>query len=703
VKTLAIARRELLSYFFSPISWVVMTLFLVATGWEFWLLVAMLNGRAAPHGAVLQYFFGGTFLYWLFLMFIVAVIAMRLVAEERRAGTLEPLLTAPVSELDVVLGKYLGALAFYAALWVPTFIYVLILRSYAPVQAGPVAAGYLGTLLVGAGALALGLFASTVTRNQIIAAVLAFVTLAVLLLLGAVGDTQMRGNAALQYINLFRHMEDFGRGIVDSRRLVHHLSLVVLGLYASARMLAPSRRAAVEILLVAAILAGVNVLSARHFLRGDWTRGRTFSLSDKTRNLLHALHDPVEVVVFMLPGGENDLYDDVRELLDRAARETPRLKVDWVDIDRDRERALTVAKRYNVAADDVTNGVIIVQGQKEGKVGPPRFIPRSELAEYDLGDPPSLQAWKGEQALMSAILQVTEEKPPEICFVQGHGEPAIDSWEQGEYGDFAEELRRDHYTVRAVDLEAPIAASCNLVVQAGPDKPLDAAQIAVLSHFLDGGGRLLVLAGPHFDPQVTRFADTGLEKPLASFGLTLGSNVIVDQPPLAGSAVAFAVSEGYADHPVTAHLMHQRTLWSTVREVRGPVELVHTSDAGWGETDLGIFHAAAELAFDPARDKKGPLSIGAAAQRGRTRIVAFGSSEIAGNREILGYNRDLLLSSVAWLLDAPPRLALGPRTPEHVRLRLDDGQLTRVFLLSVVALPLLVLLLGAGVWWVRRS
>src|SRR5207249_620546 len=184
-------------------SWVVMTLFLVATGWEFWILMALLNGRDAPHGAVLQYFFGGTFLYWLFLMFIVAVIAMRLIAEERRAGTLEPLLTAPVSELDVV-------------------------------------------------------------------------------------ETELRGNAALQYVNLFRHMEDFGRGIVDSRRFVHHLSLVVLGLYASARMLAPSRRAAVEILLLLAILAGVNVLSARHYVRGDWTRGRTYALSDKTRNLLHA-------------------------------------------------------------------------------------------------------------------------------------------------------------------------------------------------------------------------------------------------------------------------------------------------------------------------------------------------------------------------------------------------------------------------------
>ena len=74
MKALVIARRELAAYFYSPISWVVMTLFLVATGYQFWLLAALLNGRETPHGAVLQYFFGGTFLYWLFLMFIVPVI-----------------------------------------------------------------------------------------------------------------------------------------------------------------------------------------------------------------------------------------------------------------------------------------------------------------------------------------------------------------------------------------------------------------------------------------------------------------------------------------------------------------------------------------------------------------------------------------------------------------------------------------------------
>ena len=244
--TLTIARRELVAYFLSPVGWLVYTFFLAYQGYSFWLFVALLAGRDAPHGAVMQYFFGGTFLYWLFVMFLVAIITMRLIAEERRTGTLEPLLTAPVDEAQVVLGKYLGALAFWVLLWTPTLLYVLLLRSYAPdpPDAGPIASGYLGTLLIGASSLAVGTLASALTRNQIVAAVVSFVTLVILLLTGALGDALIKTgpwSAVLAYINLFRHMEDFGRGIVDSRHIVYHLSLTAVALFAATRVLALKR------------------------------------------------------------------------------------------------------------------------------------------------------------------------------------------------------------------------------------------------------------------------------------------------------------------------------------------------------------------------------------------------------------------------------------------------------------------------------
>jgi ABC-type uncharacterized transport system involved in gliding motility auxiliary subunit len=397
-------------------------------------------------------------------------------------------------------------------------------------------------------------------------------------------------------------------------------------------------------------------------------------------------------------------------------RLSPHLHVEYVDVDREPERLKTVGKKYGVSGDDLVDGVIVVASGDQSK-----FVTRNELADYDYaaaveGRPPPMKAWKGEQALDSALLAVTDERAPNVCFVTGHGEPAIDGFDPDAYGDLAEELRRDHQAPRAITLDRGVPADCDVAVIAGPDRPLPKPDAVELDRYLERGGRLFALIGPNFDPKVTRFVDVGIEDMLDRWGASPRNDVVVDEPRLRGSAVAFAVLEGYADHPITQRLMHHQTLWSNVREVRatpktGVVarELVHTSDAGWGETNLGIFRAEAELRYDPAQDVKGPVSIAVAAERTEgtgkgARLVVFGSSEIASNRVLLaGYNRDLVLSAIAWLEQRQSRIAIGPRPTEHLRLTLDDSQLSRVLALAVGALPLVVLLLGAGVFWVRRS
>src|SRR5579883_66355 len=104
-----IARRELAAYFYSPIAYIILTLFLLIEGFCFWLFVRFLNQPNAPHGSVMQFFFGGTFLYWTVILIILPLLTMRLLAEERRTGTIEPLMTAPVTDSEVVLGKYLAS------------------------------------------------------------------------------------------------------------------------------------------------------------------------------------------------------------------------------------------------------------------------------------------------------------------------------------------------------------------------------------------------------------------------------------------------------------------------------------------------------------------------------------------------------------------------------------------------------------------
>lgn len=238
-KSLALIQRELVAYFSSPLAYVVLTAFLFFNGYVFWLITAYLNDPRTQAMAPLKLMFGGTIFFWLFLLFVVPVITMRLLAEERRTGTLEVLLTAPVSEAQVVVAKFIAAFIFYLFLWLPTWVYVLILGSYSNIDYGPVCAGYLGIALLGVLFSAVGLLTSALSRNQIVAAIFAFAVLIVLFSIGLLEQlaTAPALKSALSYMNLWDHMDDFSRGLVDTRHVVYTVSLAGLFLFLATKAL----------------------------------------------------------------------------------------------------------------------------------------------------------------------------------------------------------------------------------------------------------------------------------------------------------------------------------------------------------------------------------------------------------------------------------------------------------------------------------
>ncbi len=242
-KLLAMVQRELLAYFSSPLAYVVLTAFLFINGYVFYLIVAFLNDPRVQAMAPLKLMFGGTIFFWLYLLFVVPVITMRLLAEERRTGTLEVLLTSPVSEGQVVIGKFVAAFVFYLFLWLPTLVYVWMIASHARIDLGPVATGYLGIALLGVLFLSVGIFTSALVRNQIIAAILAFAVLIVVFSLGLVENLASGAalKGALSYMNLWSHMDDFAKGIVDTRHVVYDLSLTGLFLFLATKALEASK------------------------------------------------------------------------------------------------------------------------------------------------------------------------------------------------------------------------------------------------------------------------------------------------------------------------------------------------------------------------------------------------------------------------------------------------------------------------------
>ncbi len=238
---LTLWRREVSAYFLSPIAYVVMVFFLILMGLSFWMLVTILAQGPSSAG-VMRVLFGESLFFWLAILLVVPVSTMRLFAEEKKAGTIESLMTAPVEDAKVVLAKYFGALAFFIILWIPTTLYAGVLAYFsphtAPVDWGSMTATYLGVGCIGACYLSIGLFTSAITRSQAVAAMISFSVLCGLFFAGFIPYyaripwMQEVG----RYISSVMHMMEFSRGVVDTRPLVFYLTLTLLMLFATVKV-----------------------------------------------------------------------------------------------------------------------------------------------------------------------------------------------------------------------------------------------------------------------------------------------------------------------------------------------------------------------------------------------------------------------------------------------------------------------------------
>jgi ABC-2 type transport system permease protein len=245
---LVIAGKELRSYFHSPIAYVVMAVYALAAGFVFYSYTATymfenfrmqaMGGMGRPGLSLNEYIIRPmleSFLIVL-LLFLVPLVTMRLYAEEKRSGTVELLLTSPLTDLEIILGKFLGALALYAVLVVITFLYIGLLFAYGNPNAKPIIAQALGMFLFGGALLALGMWFSTLTKNQIVAAVISMV---ILLLLFVLDWVQVYSPGAfgqvMSDLSLSTHIDNFAKGVIDLKDVVYYVSVIALGIFLTAR------------------------------------------------------------------------------------------------------------------------------------------------------------------------------------------------------------------------------------------------------------------------------------------------------------------------------------------------------------------------------------------------------------------------------------------------------------------------------------
>ncbi len=245
---LLICQKELRSYFASPIAYAVMAIFGLIFGWVFYnasrdfvrytLLQAQGMGQGGPMSVNDQIIrpllgFAGTI-----ALFMVPMITMRLFAEEKRTGTIELLLTSPVKDIEIILGKWLGALLLYVCVLLMSMLNIALLVLWGKPDLRPVLVGYLGLLLQGGCLLAIGALISTMTRNQIIAGIATFFISLLLWLLSwfTAFDSSVTATV-VNYMSIVTHFENFGKGVLDSKDVVFYLSMMFLSLFLTSRSL----------------------------------------------------------------------------------------------------------------------------------------------------------------------------------------------------------------------------------------------------------------------------------------------------------------------------------------------------------------------------------------------------------------------------------------------------------------------------------
>ena len=530
-RILTVARRELRSYFDQPTAYVLIVAFLAIS-----LFLAFRTMYASSTASLRPLF---DLLPILFAVFVPAA-TMRALAEERRSRTLEWLLAQPLTEAEVILGKFVGDWAFVLialAGTIPTAVGVLMVSD---ADAGIVVAQYVGAALLAGQLVALGVWASSITRNQITAFILAAGVAFTLFLIGLpvvqIGLPPAISGVFAQ-LSVLTHFENVARGVIDLRDVLYFVStaalFIVLALLAVGRERLSAERPEYGRLRTGAVVVTVLVVVVN--LLGSYVRGRIdltadnlYTLSQGTREILGGLDDIVQIKLFAsaeMPPEIQIQLRDVRDLLaDMRRASNGNLLVTEVDPDEDEEAANEASQlgippvEFNVLRDDAFEvrqgyyGLAVVYAD-ESEVIP--VIERTDDLEFRLA---------------SYVYRMTTEERPGVGFVQGFGAKA-----SAAIPGLSETLG-DRYRMHSVDVAGDSAESISrdsteVLVVAGPTQPLDSLAVRRVTEFVESGGAALFLLEPvTLSPQspMPIPVSSGLEPFLEEQGVGLSEGLVLD-------------------------------------------------------------------------------------------------------------------------------------------------------------------------------
>ncbi len=709
-----VARRELRGLLDHPTGYVLLVVLLAVNAFLFF-RQAYLTGAGSLRPMM-------DLLPWLFLFFVPAV-CMRTVAEDRRSGVLEVVLTQPLTTAELLLGKFAGAVGF---LWLALALTLPIAFGLAlgtDLQWGTLIAQYVGAALLAAGLAGVGVWASSLTKSQITAFILAVAVTFALVLVGLdpllVGLPPTLGTIAAR-LGVLSHFENIGRGVIDLRDAIYFVSLAAVFLALAQLSLAGAsfakggerrRQLRTVTVLVVAILAVVNLLGG--YVRGrlDLTPGGAYTLSPGSRGIVRSLDDLVTIKVFasdelpteaaLLKRDVDDLLSDLRAASNGNLRVVRRNPASDSAARRDAASLGIQPVQFNVIGSaelQVKNGYLGIAVQYGDRHESIPFVDRTDDLEYRLA---------------TAIRNVTRTTKPAVGLVTGHSPDATPLQVLRD----ALERTYDVRDIQVTDAALPDSTMRVLILAGQPDSVPAAFAERVHAWFKRGGGALVLDAGNALSPQMP-FAqprESRWNSLLKPFGVAVRRDVVYDlaanEVIPAGTNGPFRVLTRYpffvrarstGKSPVNRDVQGITLPWAssidTMRAAVGSVTplVVTTSKAG-ADTGFANITPGRDFPTDNLREYVLGVQVAGADSATRGRVVVVGNLEFVGDRfaRQAPQNIGFALNAVDWLAQDPSLIAIRTVNRNPPALRFTSVALREgVKYLNVIGVPALVALAG---------
>ncbi len=501
----AIYTKELKGYFTSLTGYVYLAFFTLAVGIyyvNYCVLSASTNFTANVLGHMALIF-----------LIVIPILSMGLMSEDKKQKTDQLLFTAPIHPWEIVLGKYLAALTLFTCSLCLVALFPLVTSFFGPVSPTMTGAGFLGTFLMGAGLIAIGMLISCLTEHQIISAILTFGVLFLMYLLPYVTDIfPERVANVINWFSLMERFDGFINGIIRLSAVVYYLSFVVFSMVFGSLVVGRRGRKKFSTLLcliiLAAVLIGANIGVEKSKVKVDVTQNQIFTISEQSKKIAKNLDKDVTIHFLCRKSDVEHSYLEIVEQLEAAS--------DHIFIDyKDPARYPNFGAEYVAETDAIAAGDVIITCGEKG-----RYLSQDTFVSYTYDDDGDYEPLLNvEPQIVSGINSVISEKTPIIYALTGHGELEFDT-------EFRASVEQDNFTFKELNLliDGAIPKDCEILLIDAPISDLSSEDADLITEYVKNGGKLFYVCNT--DP--TADSMPRFDAILKNYGVNVAEGVVVE-------------------------------------------------------------------------------------------------------------------------------------------------------------------------------